>query len=113
MVSRLLRIIALCCVLSLLFATVASAELATLYGDGSDGYAGRLTATGDVCCPGYTMAHPNPALLGTYADVCHGDLCVYGVLINDVGSIPDMSPAAASALDMYGCGICEVEITYH
>lgn len=95
-----------------MLSTPAFAEPATLYGDGTDGYAGRLTATGDVCCPGYTMAHPDPSLLGHYATVCRLGVCV-DVLINDVGSIPDLSPAAAEGLGMFGCGICDVEITIY
>lgn len=76
----------------------AEAIPATYYGDGSDGYAGQLTSSGDICC-GYTAA-TNLWTTGTVLTVCF-DACV-DVIVNDTcgGCVLDLGYPAALAIGL-------------
>jgi rare lipoprotein A len=104
----LLRSFAVAVALIGLLASTALAETATHYGDGTDGYAGKITASGEVCCAGYTAAHPFYPL-GSEVLVIGPSGKEVIVRINDRGANLDLSPAAAGDTGVLGCGRCEVE----
>jgi rare lipoprotein A len=98
-------------VATLLLATAARAEVASIYG-GKDGLCGSRTASGErFNCSALTAAHKTLPL-GSHVRVSHGGKSVV-VRINDRGPYVkgrsiDLSPAAAHAI---GCdGLCEVLI---
>lgn len=101
---------ALVVVFAFSFVTCAYAETTSYYGT-TDGYAGGITASGDVMDPGsFTAAHPYLPL-GTVVTVCW-EGCV-DVVINDRGSVLDLTPAAAEAIGMLEEGVVDADVTVH
>lgn len=99
---------ALVVVFAFSFVTCAYAETTTYYGT-TDGYAGGITASGDIMDPqGFTAAHPYLPL-GTVVTVCW-EGCV-DVVINDRGSVLDLTPAAAEAIGMLEEGVVDADVT--
>jgi rare lipoprotein A len=93
--------------------SVASAEVASIYG-GSDGHCGSRTANGErLNCAAMTAAH-RTLPFGTLVEVCHSG-CVT-VRITDRGPFVrgrhiDLSPAAARAIKLHQIG--HVTISRH
>lgn len=94
----------------LLISTLVSSEAgamdATVYGS-TDGYAGAVTASGDVCCD-HNAASPDLPF-GTPLTICY-----YGctsVVVNDrcICSL-DVGYPAALEIGMLECGRCEVGV---
>lgn len=112
MFCSLLRVTALCCVISLLACSIASAEIGTFYGY----EAGSITASGDVFDPeGFTAAVPyNTYPFGTILTVCY-DGCVDVVVNDTTGCCTDIDLAlgAARAIGLTEAGKDEVTVTPH
>lgn len=91
-------------------ASIAQAEMASVYGNG-DGHCGRPTASGEhLNCGAMTAAHRSLPL-GSVVRVCHNG-CVT-VRINDRGPFVrgrqiDLSPAAARAIKLHDTGYVTV-----
>lgn len=96
-------------VLAFSFVTCAYAETTSYYGT-TDGYAGGITASGEIMDPSaYTAAHPYYPL-GEKVTVCW-EGCV-DVVINDRGSVLDLSPAAAEAIGMLEEGVVDADVSF-
>lgn len=92
--------------LLLLFPASADAMPATYYGMG-DGYAGQVTASGDICC-GYNVASPYLPF-GTVLTVCYKG-CV-DVTVNDRCACSlDLGYPAAQAIGLDEVGVADVAV---
>lgn len=108
---------AILCALMLSVASLGLAEeasarpsVASWYGPG---LFGNPTASGEMCCDGFTAAH-RTLPFGTLLRVCHEERCVV-VRVNDRGPFIDdreldLSPAAADHLGLTLKGVGKVEI---
>jgi rare lipoprotein A len=106
----LVRVLVACVIATLMWSTTALAFPTTYYGVG-DGYAGGVTASGDIMDPtGFTAAHPFYPM-GTDLTVCW-EGCV-DVTVNDVGETLDLTPAAAEAIGMLDEGRVDAEVIPH
>jgi rare lipoprotein A len=95
-------------------ATIAHADIASIYG-GSDGYCNKPTASGErFDCSAMTAAMRAPVPFGTMVRVTYQGRSVI-VRINDRGPfvrgrIIDLSPAAARRIGLPGVGQVQLEM---
>lgn len=100
------RVLILIVAITLLFASTAQAMRATYYGAG-DGYAGQVTASGDICC-GHNAASPDIPF-GSVLTVCY-DGCTE-VTVNDRCECSlDLGYPAAAEIGLLEVGVADVEV---